>query len=356
MKPSKMLRLAAGAACAALLVSQAALAAPAPAPAAATTRPALTAAQIQAMEQVAAQSLAADVAAKRQALAQQTAQRHQTQLTALRAALPANVQTLSGARLGAVPSALTSGAAMKPLAPMGTLTVLSKTTSTNPVIQQISVTEGDPGTPVLLNGDGFGDTAGEVHFIVANGKDLKATTAYWSNGQIMTEVPYLDGVNAYDGIVYVQHFDGRKSSFSSFRFKPPLDVVVLGTPDCTVKAKDIWGLNYCAQYKDSLVSSQAADNVWIAAIEHLSEIASFNADDLFWMTNTLKNGWIVSSCGVLVADRTFRGTATVTECRAGTNSPFTKVHWWIDSASGSSSIITYAPRVTITGPKGLPYF
>jgi hypothetical protein len=245
---------------------------------------------------------------------------------------------------------------MKPLAPMGTLTVLSKTTSTNPVIQQISVTEGDPGTPVLLNGDGFGDTAGEVHFIVANGKDLKATTAYWSNGQIMTEVPYLDGVNAYDGIVYVQHFDGRKSSFSSFRFKPPLDVVVLGTPDCTVKAKDIWGLNYCAQYKDSLVSSQAADNVWIAAIEHLSEIASFNADDLFWMTNTLKNGWIVSSCGVLVADRTFRGTATVTECRAGTNSPFTKVHWWIDSASGSSSIITYAPRVTITGPKGLPYF
>jgi hypothetical protein len=352
MMPSKMLRLAAGAVCAALLVSQAALAAPAPAPAAATTRPALTAAQLQAMAQVAAQSLAADLAAKRQALAQQTAQRHQTQLTALRAALPANIQTLSGARLGAVPSALTSGAALKPLAPMGTLSVLSKSTSTNPVIQQISVTEGDPGTPVLLNGDGFGDTAGEVHFIVANGKDLKATTAYWSNGQIMTEVPYLDGVNAYDGIIYVRHFDGRKSSFSSFRFKPPLDVAVLGLPECAqLNGGGYFFINNCN------IDPQADTLINNIAIVHMTSGVGFNGNDEFFKNSNLKNNWITYTCELWISVYTKRGTATVNECHSGTNSPYTKVHWSIEGSTiWDPAEIAYAPHVTITGPKGLPYF
>jgi hypothetical protein len=268
------------------------------------------------------------------------------------------VQTLSGARLGAVPSALASGAALKPLAPMGTLSLLSKSTSTNPVIQQISVTEGDPGTPVLLTGDGFGDTAGEVHFIVASGKDLKATnTPIWSNGQIVAEVPYLDGVNAYDGFLYVQRLDGTKTGVTRFKFRPPLDVVVLGIPTCVNEHLVRWH-NYdrylCDHYADSVVAVDSDYAYGPHDIDRGTWLFSYNANDEFYITTRLKSGWFVSSCDAYVDNNYSSGrfTVAVSDCRVGTNSPYTKLHWWID---GGNTYVSYAPRVTITGPKGLPY-
>jgi hypothetical protein len=338
---SRTIRFAAAAASISLVAGPAAFAAPPPSAAAAT------AAQMQSAP-LASADLATRLAAQRQALAQQTAQRHQAQLQAIKAALASGAQPLGALRPGV--RSLAPG-----IAPMGTVVAKSLTFAPPIAIQQLSATEGDPGTPVLLTGAGFGDTAGEVHFVVANGRDLKATSPIWSNGQIMAEVPYLDGVNAYDGIVYVQHVDGRKSAFSNFRYRPPLDVVVLGMPECLTKL-DVGHGPSCVQYRDSSVSLQADNFSGSDAIDHWSMVASFNADDVFWKTNTLKNGWIVSSCDIIEFPGVYLGTATVSECRSGTNSPFTKVHWWIDWASKHPSDIRYAPRVTITGPKGLPYF
>ena len=54
----------------------------------------------------------------------------------------------------------------------------------NPVIASVNVTQGQPGDPVMINGSGFG-TGGEVHFVIAPGRDLVApAAAIWSDGQI----------------------------------------------------------------------------------------------------------------------------------------------------------------------------
>jgi hypothetical protein len=340
---SRKIRFAAAAASISLVAGPAAIAAPPPSGAAPT------AAQMHTSQLLTSADLAAKLTVQRQALAQQTAQRHQSQLQAIKAALASGVQPLAASRLGA--RSLAPG-----IAPMGTVVAKSPTIAPPIAIQQLSVSEGDPGTPVLLTGAGFGDTAGEVHFIVASGRDLKATSAYWSNGQIMTEVPYLDGVNVYNGIIYVQHADGRKSVFSSFRFRPPLDVVVVGMPDCQSTGQ------YCTIVKDSSIDLQAftlisRDHIW-----HSTDALGFSGNDEFWKTSILKNDWIVNQCDVQVLPESNSSSTTVTECHPGTNILHTRVHWSIDPSSAwinikaPSSISTYAPSVTITGPKGLPYF
>ena len=63
------------------------------------------------------------------------------------------------------------------------------TTMPDPQLTGSSVGEGDPGTPVSLTGTNFGESAGEVHFIVANGREVAAPVTYWSSAQIVTECP-----------------------------------------------------------------------------------------------------------------------------------------------------------------------
>ena len=56
---------------------------------------------------------------------------------------------------------------------------------------------GLPGTAVLLSGQGFGDAAGEVHFIVPpTGEDRVAAVTSWSDTGIATIVPDASGLVA----------------------------------------------------------------------------------------------------------------------------------------------------------------
>jgi len=43
--------------------------------------------------------------------------------------------------------------------------------------------------------------------------------------------------------------------------------------------------------------------------------------------------------------------ASVSDSRIGTNSPYVKVHWWMDTFSS----VDYNVSVNIKGPTGVPY-
>jgi len=215
-------------------------------------------------------------------------------------------------------------------------------TVASPVVASLSVASGQPGDPVTVSGSGFGGTPGEVHFIVANQRDLVAPITYWSGSQIVTEVPYTDGVPSYPGSVYVKRADGAKTGLLPFRFNPITDVATLGmTPDRMIKAP------YDFRYLPGIAWHDGAGDLFGA-----------RGDDEFFLSTRLQNGWVVDRVYLTMtaSDTTAihiwgNANAYITESREGTNSPYVKVHWWRDGLS----TVAYSPRVVILGPKGVPY-
>lgn len=81
-----------------------------------------------------------------------------------------------------------------------------------PVITSLSVVQGQPGDPVMITGNGFGEEGGEVHFVIGPGKDLIAPAGMvWRNDQIFATVPEATGVLGFNGTVYVQRVGDRLS-------------------------------------------------------------------------------------------------------------------------------------------------
>lgn len=225
----------------------------------------------------------------------------------------------------------------------------SSTPAPSPVIQGTSVDEASPGAPVLLTGANFGDEVGEVHFVVAAARDLKAGVAFWSAGQVLASMPMTDGIPAFGGYVYLQRPDGQKSALRPFRFTPLYDVAVIGFP-----------LNARGYLYDSLVSEGYSSQD--GTVLHLGEVfwgAFFGGkgDEEFYRTQRLANGWMVVDARLLdpwgnpgARANVGAGEATIAEFRPGTNSPFVKVHWWRDPGA----YLEYKIQVTVQRPKNLP--
>jgi hypothetical protein len=55
--------------------------------------------------------------------------------------------------------------------------------------------------------------------------------------------------------------------------------------------------------------------------------AGFNGNDEFYIQTQLKNGWVVASCAAVTLDYVSGGnySASISDCRPGTNSPYTKL-------------------------------
>lgn len=238
-----------------------------------------------------------------------------------------------------------TGGTVKPVG-----TTQSAATVATPVTSALSLSQGDPGTPVLITGSGFSDATGEVHFIVANGTDLVAPLTTWTDTQILTQVPYKDGVPSYNGYLYVKRADGAKTTMLPFLFHPPLDVVVLGFPP-TVNSGSYNHIGH-------LYDSHAPDLDWGDMI-HTTYLLPWGlkGDDEYYLQTRLKNGWIVDSAGLVTISGNpgpyTEGSAGayITDVRVGTDSPYVKAHWWLDA----SSSVYYRLQVTIKGPKGLTY-
>lgn len=227
------------------------------------------------------------------------------------------------------------------------------TIATDPVITALSVTSGQPEDPVLIEGSGFSNIPGEVHFIVANGKDVVAPVTIWSDTQIFAAVPDVSGIQAYNGLVYVKR-GTSKSQLRDFRFNPAIEVRSLDMPNDWVMGGDgPGGSNESGVWEGQFITIRFAGSVFGA-----------RGDDQFCNSTWLKNGWTVDAAYLTGAwisvDRGGApkivafgsGDAYVSEFRQGTDSPYVKVHWWYDACA----TIGYWLNVVISGPKGVPHF
>lgn len=305
------------------------------------------------------------LAQKQAALQKQQATRQTQLLEQVRSKIPAEAhqkmaqriattaaQPLPGAKVmgTALPAVLQMTPATIPPQPSTPATKATKDAppagTSDPVLAALSISAGQPGDPVLITGNGFSGTVGEVHFIVANGRDVTAPISGWNDSQIFTAVPDVSGILGFSGQVYVRR-GSTNSRFVPFQFNPALEYRSLAiTTDRIVTGADSSSYN---------VSSGIA-------IEHDGAGNFFGArgEDQYFLTTRLRNGWVVDSAHITNAfytdDRPSPWTygnasAYITEYRGGTDSPYLKVRWWRD---GFSSVI-YRPTVLIRGPKGVPH-
>lgn len=264
----------------------------------------------------------------------------------------------SGSGSGSAQGAATGGAA--PVGSGGGAAAAAPAAA--PVLAGLSTTEGDPGTPLTLSGSDFGGAPGEVHFIVGNGRDVAAPITYWSGDQIVTEVPYADGLPVYDGHVYVKRGDGVKTALRPFRFLPLYDVAVIGLP--ITQASGEFGRAFDVRLGGGALGVQTffmATTPTNGTVNRWTGLLfGDRGDDQFYLGSRLKNGWLVvgASLGGLlgaVGGPTVRDSrhawASIVDWRPGTDSPYLKVHWWAD---GGDQQVIFSAFIVVQRPKNLP--
>lgn len=222
---------------------------------------------------------------------------------------------------------------------------LSPPVAPNPAIAALSVAQGQPGDPVMITGSGFG-TGGEVHFVIAPGKDLVAPAGViWTDGQIFSTVPDATGVLGFNGTVYIKRAsDNVTSNLVSFRFNPALETrEIRSTMDRVLK----WPVN----------QNSPANEVQRASANFL---AGFKDNDVLFGNTRLKNGWQADDAFVYCYYQLYgmnfcTGGAYVWETKKGTDWPYLNVRWWMDPAPFANySHVYYGFAVRIVGPKGMP--
>jgi hypothetical protein len=256
--------------------------------------------------------------------------------------------------------------------------VAVKATVPDPVIRLIehSLSTGQPGDPVLLAGSGFSNNPGEVHFIVADGKDVAAPVTFWSDTQIIVPVPDVYGILAFNGQVYVKR-GASMSNPLSFRFEPSVEYrkLVMG------KNQDSYGQWYGGKVSDLFLepgtnpARAETDPAWRGdgfvlhdfrydflermknSLLYALMLAGGKGDDLFhpFYTSHLKNGWIADSAYLSSNSGSIQivgsADAYISEFTPGTSTPNLKVHWWADLRSA----VQYSPYIVIKGPKAVAY-
>ncbi|MEO5954594.1 MAG: IPT/TIG domain-containing protein [Nitrospiraceae bacterium] len=253
------------------------------------------------------------------------------------------LDTTTGQKLGAIVPPATASSA-QPIQGVGS-TPGPQSVLPNPAIASLSVTQGQPGDPVLINGSGFSNGGGEVHVIVNPGKDLVAPVQVWTDTQIFVTVPDIAGVLTYGGIIYVvRGSDQVKSNLVPWRFNPALELrEVRWTTDRRLK----FPVDQESPYRPTTIAHGNGNPFW-----------GFKDDDEFFMTTRLKNAWLVDDVGVTCAvawgNGMCDGNAYAIDSRRGTDSPYIKVHWWLPAAFGGYKYTFYTYVVRIMGPKGIP--
>ena len=253
------------------------------------------------------------------------------------------LDTTTGQKLGAIVPPATASSA-QPIQGVGS-TAGPQSVMPNPAIASLSVTQGQPGDPILINGSGFSNGGGEVHFIVNPGKDLVAPVQVWTDSQIFVTVPDIAGVLTYGGIVYVvRGSDQVKTNLVPWRFNPTQELrEARWTTDRRLK----FPVDGEAAYRPTTIAHGNGNPFW-----------GFKDDDEFFITTRLKNAWLADDVGVTCAvawgNGMCDGNAYAIDSRRGTDSPYLKVHWWLPAAFGGYKYTFYTYVVRIIGPKGVP--
>jgi hypothetical protein len=220
--------------------------------------------------------------------------------------------------------------------------------SPSPVITSLSVSQGQPGDLVIVNGNGFGGSPGEVKFVLNPGMTYPATLYTWTSTQITAQVPDASGILGYNGAVFVSTC--APSNSVPFQFVPESETKTMAIPFSSMTSD----YGACPSYSGGHQCGQNSDgSVW----ERLqaSFLIGIKGDTLFFQGFQLRNGWVVASgspdFAVSPAPDSHMG-ARIASSSPGTSSPYVDVHWWDDPPGRT---IQYTLAIWITGPKGTVY-
>jgi hypothetical protein len=225
---------------------------------------------------------------------------------------------------------------------------LSPPAAPNPAIASMSVAQGQPGDPVMINGSGFGTSGGEVHFVLGPNQDvLYQGQTWWYDNQILVNVPDVTGLRAYNGFVYlIRNPDKVKTPLTLFRFEPALEyrsIIFTGDKRIGGPGRDYKIVGGTSNLGHHQIIHDNANPFW-----------GFKGNDEFFTNTRLSNDWIFDD--VYLTPTYFkRGGAYIQEKKVGTNWPYFNVRFWIDGCFGdTASQGNYIYLISIKGPKGVP--
>lgn len=235
-----------------------------------------------------------------------------------------------------------------------------------PVITSLSVTEGEPIDPIIINGTGFSPSPGEIHFVVGSGLDLVGSIASWTDTQIIAQIPSYQGIASpvMGNIFVVRRDDLQKSSAVPFKFIPELVIGNLTWPpapiDSLVSYPNLTAQNAPPGWFYYWYGPSYAYKYWFVSVAQAG-LFGYKGNDQFNMNKRLKNGWVVTSVGAYVlwnsgenpgvAGFSPNRNVYIWDSRVGTDSPYVNVRVWEQPFVSTN----YTVGVVIKGPKGVPF-
>ena len=235
-----------------------------------------------------------------------------------------------------------------------------------PAITSLSVIEGEPLDPIIINGTGFAPTAGEIHFAIGSGLDLVGSIASWTDTQVIARIPSYQGIPSpvMGGISVVRRDDLQRSAAVPFKFIPELVIGNLTWPpapiDSLVSYPNLTAPNAPPGWFFYWYGPSYAYKNWFVSVAQAG-LFGYKGNDQFNMNKRLKNGWVVTSVGAYVlwnsgenpgvAGFSPNRNVYVADSRIGTDWPYINVRVWEQPFVSTQ----YTVGVVIKGPKGVPF-
>lgn len=241
-----------------------------------------------------------------------------------------------------------------------------------PHISKLSVSQGPPGTTVLLEGSGFTDGPGFVHMVVSPTRELIAKVVgatgqpVWADGFIAVRIPELTGVNPFTANLYVSvgvdPSSQVRSNFVPFNFIPRQQVRIV-TRVTGDRRLDDKGGTHPSFVKDNTIHHTKLSAL-IPAFGLSIPFLGTKGNDWFFENTTLTNGWKLDCVEIIPfdlnscrpGDRTVYAVPTdwagaYVVAGLGTPSPQFAVRWWLEPFNPG---MTYSYAMAISGPEGTP--
>ena len=249
----------------------------------------------------------------------------------------------------------------------------------SPRIDRLSVTQGPPGTVVIIEGSGFTGSPGFVHMTVNPTQELLAKVVgapsqpVWSDGFIAVTVPELTGVTPFTANIFVSIGVDRsstgpeyRSNLVPFNFVPrqQVRVVTRVTGDRRLAGSPTHFAGLGGGNTSGIVTGNDIHHARLdVLIPFMGHMIFFGAKgrDWFFENTILKNGWKFDCVEIIPydfhscrpSDNTVYGTgpgsgAYVT-AGLGSASPQFAVDWWMDAFVPG---MNYTYAFIISGPEG----
>jgi hypothetical protein len=226
----------------------------------------------------------------------------------------------------------------------------------NPGIASLSAVTGRPGDPILISGSGFGNTMGEVHFVLGPANDIRVPETpsqvpaglIWSDSQIFVTVPNVSGLRAFNGTVYVTRGgDQVRSNLTPFSFVPLMErrhIVKPITTDALLAVTGVPGHFWPLGDPDRVGRSNG------------DCFSGSTGNDRFFSNTRLQNGWRVLAAPTVQYTRSYwmGGDAFLADSRVGTDWPYVDVKWSVNIGPYCYSAMSYSFVIPIEGPLNTP--